>query len=139
MGEISFEAVAGLAADGRQIVARPMSEATNYQSEKDDDQSSDDLEVFDALLIAKLLCVPIVMSYHTHDPIYIPRYTFSWLVKPMWMVIQFLHRAADLTLVPSVAIGRELEAARVTAGAHTHPISITLLLLYVQFILKKKL
>ncbi|PIA59314.1 hypothetical protein AQUCO_00400305v1 [Aquilegia coerulea] len=78
--------------------------------------SSPGIMVFGALFIAKLLCVPIVMSYHTHVPIYIPRYTFSWLVKPMWMVIQFLHRAADLTLVPSVAIGRELEAARVTAA-----------------------
>ncbi|KAH9736403.1 Sulfoquinovosyl transferase SQD2 [Citrus sinensis] len=47
---------------------------------------------------------------------YIPRYTFSWLVKPMWLVIKFLHRAADLTLVPSVAIGKDLEAARVTAA-----------------------
>uniref|UniRef100_A0A453BR66 Glycosyl transferase family 1 domain-containing protein n=1 Tax=Aegilops tauschii subsp. strangulata TaxID=200361 RepID=A0A453BR66_AEGTS len=72
--------------------------------------------VFGALIIAKLLCVPLVMSYHTHVPIYIPRYTFSWLVKPMWLVIKFLHRAADLTLVPSVAIGRDLQAARVTAA-----------------------
>ncbi|CAL5443777.1 unnamed protein product [Camellia sinensis] len=47
---------------------------------------------------------------------YIPRYTFSWLVKPMWWVIKFLHRAADLTLVPSAALAKELEAARVTAG-----------------------
>ncbi|CAJ2635503.1 unnamed protein product [Trifolium pratense] len=47
---------------------------------------------------------------------YIPRYTFSWLVKPMWLVIKFLHRAVDLTLVPSVAIGRDLQAARVTAA-----------------------
>ncbi|PWZ13349.1 Sulfoquinovosyl transferase SQD2 [Zea mays] len=47
---------------------------------------------------------------------YIPRYTFSWLVKPMWLIIKFLHRAADLTLVPSVAIGRDLQAARVTAA-----------------------
>ncbi|CAM0905129.1 unnamed protein product [Alopecurus aequalis] len=78
--------------------------------------SSPGIMVFGALIIAKLLCVPLVMSYHTHVPIYIPRYTFSWLVKPMWLVIKFLHRAADLTLVPSVAIGRDLEAARVTAA-----------------------
>ncbi|KAF8400359.1 hypothetical protein HHK36_013657 [Tetracentron sinense] len=39
---------------------------------------------------------------------YIPRYTFSWLVKPMWLIISM---AADLTLVPSAAIGRDLEAA----------------------------
>ncbi|XP_042482245.1 sulfoquinovosyl transferase SQD2-like [Macadamia integrifolia] len=78
--------------------------------------SSPGIMVFGALIIAKLLCVPIVMSYHTHVPVYIPRYTFSWLVKPMWLIIKFLHRAADLTLVPSAAIGRDLQAARVTAA-----------------------
>ncbi|KAG1365859.1 putative sulfoquinovosyl transferase SQD2 [Cocos nucifera] len=78
--------------------------------------SSPGVMVFGALIIAKLLCVPIVMSYHTHVPIYIPRYTFSWLVKPMWLIIKFLHRAADLTLVPSAAIGKDLQAARVTAA-----------------------
>ncbi|KAJ7950171.1 sulfoquinovosyl transferase SQD2 [Quillaja saponaria] len=78
--------------------------------------SSPGIMVFGALIIAKLLCVPIVMSYHTHVPVYIPRYTFSWLVQPMWMVIKFLHRAADLTLVPSAAIGRDLEAYRVTTA-----------------------
>ncbi|KAG0463351.1 hypothetical protein HPP92_018855 [Vanilla planifolia] len=72
--------------------------------------------VFGALAIAKILCVPIVMSYHTHVPMYIPRYTFSWLVKPMWSIIRFLHRAADLTLVPSAAIGRDLEAEHVTTA-----------------------
>ncbi|GAU35678.1 hypothetical protein TSUD_162500 [Trifolium subterraneum] len=55
--------------------------------------SSPGIMVFGALIIAKLLCVPIVMSYHTHVPV-----------------------AADLTLVPSVAIGRDLQAARVTAA-----------------------
>ncbi|KAK4745931.1 hypothetical protein SAY87_012243 [Trapa incisa] len=78
--------------------------------------SSPGIMVFGALAIAKLLCVPIVMSYHTHVPVYIPRYTFSWLVKPMWLVIKFLHRAADLTLVPSTAIARDLQAYRVTAA-----------------------
>ncbi|KAL7265472.1 hypothetical protein ACSBR1_003280 [Camellia fascicularis] len=78
--------------------------------------SSPGIMVFGALIIAKLLSVPLVMSYHTHVPVYIPRYTFSWLVKPMWWVIKFLHRAADLTLVPSAALAKELEAARVTAG-----------------------
>ncbi|PSS32678.1 Sulfoquinovosyl transferase [Actinidia chinensis var. chinensis] len=78
--------------------------------------SSPGIMVFGALIIAKLLCVPLVMSYHTHVPVYIPRYTFSWLVKPMWLVIKFLHRAADLTLVPSAALGKELKAARVTAA-----------------------
>ncbi|XP_022934121.1 sulfoquinovosyl transferase SQD2-like [Cucurbita moschata] len=78
--------------------------------------SSPGIMVFGALIIAKLLSVPLVMSYHTHVPVYIPRYTFSWLVKPMWLVIKFLHGAADLTLVPSAAIGKDLEAERVTAA-----------------------
>ncbi|XP_020524963.1 sulfoquinovosyl transferase SQD2 [Amborella trichopoda] len=78
--------------------------------------SSPGVMVFGALVIAKLLCVPLVMSYHTHVPIYIPRYTFSWLVKPMWLIIKFLHRAADLTLVPSAAIAKDLQGARVTAA-----------------------
>ncbi|XP_047342173.1 sulfoquinovosyl transferase SQD2-like [Impatiens glandulifera] len=76
--------------------------------------TSPGIMVFGALAIAKLLAVPLVMSYHTHVPVYIPRYTFSWLVKPMWMVIKFLHQAADLTLVPSAALAKELEDAKVT-------------------------
>ncbi|KAL6503238.1 Sulfoquinovosyl transferase sqd2 [Orobanche hederae] len=78
--------------------------------------SSPGIMVFGALATAKLLSIPIVMSYHTHIPLYIPRYTFSWLVKPMWLILKFLHRAADLTLVPSAAIGRDLEAAEVTSA-----------------------
>ncbi|XP_073143467.1 sulfoquinovosyl transferase SQD2 isoform X2 [Henckelia pumila] len=78
--------------------------------------SSPGIMVFGALFIAKMLSVPLVMSYHTHVPLYIPRYTFSWLVEPMWLVIKFLHRAADLTIVPSAAIGKDLEAAKVTAA-----------------------
>ncbi|XVE76517.1 hypothetical protein DITRI_Ditri12bG0180000 [Diplodiscus trichospermus] len=78
--------------------------------------SSPGIMVFGALAIAKLLSVPVVMSYHTHVPVYIPRYTFSWLVKPMWLILKFLHSEADLTLVPSAAIGKDLEAARVTAA-----------------------
>jgi hypothetical protein len=37
--------------------------------------------------------------------------------------IEFLHRAADLTLVPSVAIGKDLEEARVTAGENKSSLS----------------
>ncbi|CAM6011252.1 unnamed protein product [Sphagnum balticum] len=73
--------------------------------------SSPGIMVFGALAIAKLLSVPVVMAYHTHVPMYIPKYTFSWLVKPMWLIIKFLHRAADLTLVMSHALGKEMRAA----------------------------
>ncbi|KAG6481286.1 hypothetical protein ZIOFF_057882 [Zingiber officinale] len=76
--------------------------------------SSPGIMVFGALAIAKMLSIPIVMSYHTHIPKYIPRYTWGWFVEPMWMVIRFLHRAADLTLVPSAATIKDLVANNVT-------------------------
>ncbi|KAK8563864.1 hypothetical protein V6N12_035999 [Hibiscus sabdariffa] len=86
--------------------------------------SSPGIMVFGALAIAKLLSVPIVMSYHTHVPVYIPRYTFSWLVKPMWWVLKFLHRAADLTLVPSAAIARDLQAEKLIGSVFGTRVSI---------------
>lgn len=59
---------------------------------------------FAAILYAKMLSVPLVMSYHTHVPEYIPRYTWSGLVAPMWAIIRFYTRMADLTLVTSKAM-----------------------------------
>ncbi|KAH7436187.1 hypothetical protein KP509_05G007200 [Ceratopteris richardii] len=78
--------------------------------------SSPGVMVLGALIIAKLLQVPLVLSYHTHVPSYIPKYTFSWLVKPMWLIIKMLHRAADLTLVTSSVVGKELQAAGASAA-----------------------
>lgn len=63
---------------------------------------------FGALATARLLSVPLVFSYHTHVPAYVPKYTFSFLVEPMWSVIRFLHRSADHTLTTSHALAREL-------------------------------
>jgi sulfoquinovosyltransferase len=57
--------------------------------------------VFAAILYAKLLSIPLVVSYHTHIPEYIPKYTWSGLVEPMWKLIRFSTLMADLTLVPS--------------------------------------
>ncbi|KAK3031382.1 hypothetical protein RJ639_036090 [Escallonia herrerae] len=81
--------------------------------------SSPGIMVFGALAIAKLLCVPIVMSYHTHVPVYAklvlwaePDYSVAFTDTSQ----EFLHRAADLTLVPSTAIAKDLEAASVTAA-----------------------
>lgn len=56
------------------------------------------------VLYARLLAVPLVMSYHTHIPEYIPRYTWSGLVQPMWSIIRWCTRRADLTLVTSKAM-----------------------------------
>ena len=43
----------------------------------------------------------VQVSYHTHIPEYIPKYTWKGLVGPMWRVIRFNILMADLTLVPS--------------------------------------
>ena len=70
--------------------------------------SSPGLLVFAATLYAKLLSVPLVVSYHTHIPEYIPKYTWKELVHPMWTIIRWCTRASDLTLVTSAAMKNEL-------------------------------
>jgi sulfoquinovosyltransferase len=110
--------------------------------------------VYAVIAYAKLLAIPLVVSYHTHVPDYIPKYTWpgekrkrggeSFLfffpgqffsvssfsrhlaplaqtplpplstppgfVRPMWSLIRFFTRAADLTLVPSPTMKRVLAA-----------------------------
>ena len=50
--------------------------------------------------------VPLVMSYHTHTPVYARTYAWwlgglgEWLA---WSVIRQLHDCADLTVVPLVS------------------------------------
>ena len=58
----------------------------------------------DSLQLLQLLCLSLPrlqVSYHTHIPEYIPKYTWKGLVGPMWRVIRFNILMADLTLVPS--------------------------------------
>ena len=66
--------------------------------------SSPGLLVFAAVLYSKILSIPLVISYHTHIPHYIPRYTWSGLVGPMWSIIRWCTRMSDLTLVTSKAM-----------------------------------
>lgn len=66
--------------------------------------ASPGLLVFGAILYAKALKIPLLVSYHTHIPEYIPKYTWKGLVRPMWSVIRFFTNMADLTLVPSKAM-----------------------------------
>ncbi|KAK9830841.1 hypothetical protein WJX74_009486 [Apatococcus lobatus] len=70
--------------------------------------SSPGLLVFSAILYAKMLAIPLVVSYHTHIPEYIPKYTWKGLVEPMWKLIRFCTLMADVTLVPSRAMKLEL-------------------------------
>eukprot|EP00798_Chlamydomonas_sp_ICE-L_P022218 gene22218-29282_t len=61
-----------------------------------------------AFLYAKMLGIPLVLSYHTHITEYIPRYTWAGLVKPAWHILRWGVRHADLTLVTSKAMKDEL-------------------------------
>ena len=64
---------------------------------------------FAALIYSRLLKAPLVYSYHTHVPQYMPNYNFgSWLVPVMWSIIRFFHNAAHLTLATSTVLADEL-------------------------------
>ena len=52
--------------------------------------------------------MPLVQSYHTHLPVYIPRYTWAGLVKPMWDIIRIWTKKADVTMVTSTILQDEL-------------------------------
>lgn len=57
------------------------------------------------MFYAKLLAIPLVVSYHTHVPdyvpLYFPRLIAGTLVRMLWSCIRFAVRTADLTLVTS--------------------------------------
>ncbi len=64
--------------------------------------------VFAAQLYAYALSIPLVVSYHTHIPEYIKSYTWQGLAAPMWGLIRFWSRAADVMLVTSSVMATEL-------------------------------
>ncbi|GAB4823657.1 hypothetical protein N2152v2_010703 [Parachlorella kessleri] len=68
-----------------------------------------------ALIYSRLLKKPLVYSYHTHVPEYMPRYNMTLFIKAMWSIIRFFHNAAHLTLVTSTIMREEL--ARFGAAA----------------------
>mmetsp|Transcript_37787 Transcript_37787/g.95457 ORF Transcript_37787/g.95457 Transcript_37787/m.95457 type:complete len:496 (+) Transcript_37787:109-1596(+) len=74
--------------------------------------------VFAAVLYSRLLGTPLVVSYHTHIPHYIPRYTWSGLVAPMWSIIRWCTRRADLTLVTSTIMKDELSENKCKDNIH---------------------
>lgn len=74
-----------------------------------------------ALIYSRLLKAPLVYSYHTHVPEYMPKYNISWLIPAMWAIIRFFHNAAHLTLATSHVLGKELAAF---GAAPKHAISV---------------
>lgn len=70
--------------------------------------------VFIAIATAKFLNVPLILSYHTHLPMYTKQY-LKMLPGTVgeagaWQIIRWVHNRADLTLVTSPQMKEEMEA-----------------------------
>lgn len=73
--------------------------------------SSPGFLVLAAVVYAKANKIPLVMSYHTHLPVYAEKYT-GWIPfsrNGAWRYIKLLHSFADLTLVTSPQILAEFK------------------------------
>jgi sulfoquinovosyltransferase len=67
--------------------------------------------VYSAILLARWYQIPIVISYHTHLPVYLqtylPIYCQAWATWILWKYLCILHSFADLSLVTSPQIQEE--------------------------------
>lgn len=68
--------------------------------------------LFAAIFYARVMCIPLVMSYHTHLPSYAINYlNFIPGIEHMsWEALRWAHSRADLTLVTSPQMKEELKA-----------------------------
>lgn len=57
---------------------------------------------------ARALSLPLIASYHTDLPRYLPGYGLGWLEPAIWPLIRRVHGAAHLNLTPSRFTRREL-------------------------------
>ncbi len=66
--------------------------------------------LFAGFIYARILRVPLVMSYHTHLPNYAIKYLgfIPGIESFAWSLIRFAHQKADLTLTTSPQIRQEL-------------------------------
>lgn len=64
--------------------------------------------IFSTLLYARLLCKPLLLSYHTHLPIYTKDYGVGILQGLTWTMLRLQHNRADFTLTTSPQLCEEL-------------------------------
>lgn len=64
--------------------------------------------IFATLLFARLLCKPLLLSYHTHLPIYTKDYGLGILQGLTWTMLRLQHNRADFTLTTSPQLCEEL-------------------------------
>ncbi|GAQ79915.1 sulfoquinovosyldiacylglycerol synthase [Klebsormidium nitens] len=75
--------------------------------------ASPGIMVMGALVYSYTLQVPIIMTYHTHLPVYIPKYKImgwpsNWLVNPAYLYIRALHNLATFTMTMSEEMRTEM-------------------------------
>ena len=65
-----------------------------------------------SIFYARTMSIPLVMSYHTHLPMYARNYLgfIPGIEKFAWELLRFGHSRADLTLCTSPPMKEELEA-----------------------------
>lgn len=63
-------------------------------------------------IYAKIFNIPLVLTYHTHLPVYAEKYLgfVPFIVPITWFVVKYVHAAADLTLVTSPQLKAEFDA-----------------------------
>jgi len=68
--------------------------------------------LFAGLFYARVMRIPLVLSYHTHLPLYGRNYLgfIPGIEEFSWGLIRFAHTRADLTLVTSPQMKEEMEA-----------------------------
>ncbi len=63
-----------------------------------------------ALQAAKRLKLPVTSDFRTNFHAYSRHYGMGWLGKPIFMYLRKFHNRADCTMVPTLAMKRELES-----------------------------
>ena len=68
--------------------------------------------LFAGLFYARVMRIPLLLSYHTHLPLYGRNYCswFPGIEEFSWALLRFAHTRADLTLVTSPQMKEEMEA-----------------------------
>lgn len=64
--------------------------------------------IFATLLYARLLRKALLLSYHTHLPVYTRNYGFGFLSGAVWTMLRMQHNRADFTLTTSPQLCEEL-------------------------------
>ena len=75
--------------------------------------------LFAAWAYARLLDVPLVMSYHTHVPEYLTRYHLGWLKGACWSFLRAVHSRAHVTMTVSASLAKELVQQGASHGGAT--------------------